>query len=173
MEFPPTEWSIFEAADFEVAQPRNPGDLGIELLAQIRPNGRVVDHWRLTAGGAKILEVNFFLMTLVPKASELPAWRLSFQKWPAEIMFRRNMTTSDWFDLLELLEANDVTVADEAGGPVDNAVVVAALNLIPDKSANSAALRWAAAINAAGKIELQLQCLPGPTHRLSRPIFKR
>ena len=173
MEFPPSEWTVFEAADFEVAQPRNPGDLGVDLLAQVRPNGRVVDHWRLTLGGAKILQTNMLLSSLVPKAVEMPAVRLSFQKWPAEITMRRNMTTTDWFDVLELLSANDVTVANEAGEPVENQVVVEALNNITDKSANSAALRWAVAISPANKLELQLQCLPAPTHRLSRPIFKR
>jgi len=173
MEFPPTDWAVFEAADFEVAQPRNPGDLGVELLAQVRPNGRVVDHWRLTMGGAKILEVTMPLSSIVPKAAEMPAVKLRFQKWPAEIYMRRNMTTTDWLDVLELLAANDVTVASETGEPVENQVVVEALNNIVDKGANSASLRWAIAISPANKLELQLQCLPVPTHRLSRPIFKR
>ena len=33
MEFPP-EWVIVEAEDFNLAAPRDPGDLGMELLAQ-------------------------------------------------------------------------------------------------------------------------------------------
>ena len=113
------------------------------------------------------------LSSLVPKAVEMPAVPLSFQKWPPEIIMRRNMTTTDWLDVLELLSANDMTVANEAGEPVENQVVVEALNNITDKSANSASLRWAVAISPANKLELQLQCLPAPTHRLSRPIFKR
>ena len=59
MEFPPTGWEIFGAEDFETAAPRVAGDAVMELMAQIRPNGRVMDHWRVAIGGAKILEVTF------------------------------------------------------------------------------------------------------------------
>ena len=125
-------------------------------------------------GGAKILEVTMPLSSIVPKAAEMPAVKLRFQKWPAEIYMRRNMTTTDWLDVLELLAANDVTVASETGEPVENQVVVEALNNIVDKGANSASLRWAIAISPANKLELQLQCLPGSAVLLtSKPQLKR
>ena len=36
MEFPRTDWVIFEAEDFGTAAVRDPGELGVELLAQAR-----------------------------------------------------------------------------------------------------------------------------------------
>jgi hypothetical protein len=41
--------------EFASAAPRNPGELGVEVLAQIRPNGRILDHFRVTLGGSKFL----------------------------------------------------------------------------------------------------------------------
>ena len=51
MEFPPEDWFTFPATDFELAAPRITGDYTVEILAQARPNGRVMDHWRITLGG--------------------------------------------------------------------------------------------------------------------------
>ena len=47
MEFPLEDPTVLEMADFETAQPRDPGPLGMDLMAQMRPNGRVVDHYRV------------------------------------------------------------------------------------------------------------------------------
>ena len=38
MEFPP-EWLILQSEDFEIAAPLDPGRCGMELMAQVRPNG--------------------------------------------------------------------------------------------------------------------------------------
>ena len=39
MEFPPTDWEVFPVEDFELAVPRDPGMLGMEIMAQARGNG--------------------------------------------------------------------------------------------------------------------------------------
>ena len=115
MEFPPAEWFIFPSLDFSTGAARSPGELGVELLLQVRPNGRAVDHWRLALGGSKIVEVDFYLSAVVPAAASLPRWRLSWQIWAHEIQIRRNMSSSSWIDLLELLEANEIQVTSESG----------------------------------------------------------
>ena len=43
MEFPP-DWEVMAADDFTTARPRNAGLCSMELLAQVRPNGRILDH---------------------------------------------------------------------------------------------------------------------------------
>ena len=173
MEFPPTEWVIFGAEEFETAPPRDPGDMGMEVMVQMRPNGRVMDHWRIALGGSKILEVKVKLTNRIPAAAQLPDAILVFQKWPADVAIRRNMTTSAWFDVLDLLTANEVSLVTAEGDAVDNATAVETLGALKDKATNSAVWRWAVAVGEDGKLELQLQALPAPLTYLNKPIFKR
>ena len=70
MEFPPAHWAVFPAEDFETACPRLPGTLGVELMAQVRPNGRVMDHWRLAIGGSSNLTITLDLAYLIPAAAD-------------------------------------------------------------------------------------------------------
>ena len=174
MEFPPDPYFIFPAENFETAAPRNNGDYTVEVLAQARPNGRVMDHWRVALGGTKALEAEVDLALVIPAASGLPKWRIAYQQWPRDVQIRRNMTTSGWMDLLTLLAANEVSVMSNTGENVLNPVVVEALSGLPDKTSNSASWRWAVCIGEAGRLELQLQCLPCPATILAgKPIFKR
>ena len=89
-------------ADFTTASPRNAGDYGMELLAQVRPNGRILDHYRITLGGSKILDVNCQLsaLLLAPATSRIS---LKYSVWPRDVEIRRNMTTAKWADIYELL----------------------------------------------------------------------
>ena len=58
MDFPPEEWVVFSLEEFTLAQPRNPGALGAEVMAQVRANGRITDHWRVALGGSEVLEAH-------------------------------------------------------------------------------------------------------------------
>ena len=71
MEFPPPSWFIFPAESFETAPVRQICDYSLELLVQARPNGRMLDHWRMATGGAKILEVTVDLLRVVPAMASL------------------------------------------------------------------------------------------------------
>ena len=64
MDFPP-DWEAMGAEDFTTAGPRNAGPCGMELLAQVRPNGRILDHYRVTLGGSRILDINCKLSELL------------------------------------------------------------------------------------------------------------
>jgi hypothetical protein len=46
MDFPP-QWQLFEMEQFATAAPRAAGELGMELAMQVRPNGRMLDHYRV------------------------------------------------------------------------------------------------------------------------------
>ena len=91
MEFPP-EWNILPAEDFEIAVPRDPGEIGVDLMAQIRNNGRILDHFRLVLGGSKLLEAAVPLKNILPTV-EAPDWTLKVTSWPRDVKLRRNMAT--------------------------------------------------------------------------------
>ena len=174
MEFPPDNYFIFPAEHFENAVPRINGDYTVEILAQVLPNGRVMDHWQAVLGGSKALEAEVNLLDVVPAAAGLPKWRLTYQQWPRDVIIRRNMTTSGWLDLLTLLTANEVGIMSETGENVVNATVVEALSNLPGKATISASCRWAICVGEASKLKLELQCIPCPANLLAgKPIFKR
>ena len=174
MEFPTEEWDIFEANDFETAPSRTASDLSVEVMAQIRPNGRIMDHWRVATGGTSILEASMDIRTIIPAAANLPKCTLKFQCWPADLGIRRNMTTSPWQDVMTLLAANELTAEDEGGQAVECRDVVVNLQALPVRSVISAVLRWAICVSKDGKLEVQLQCLPAAVNTLSsKPIYKR
>ena len=93
MEFPP---------DFTTGGPRSAGDCGMELLAQVRPNGRILDHFRITLGGSKILNISVPLASLLIGAPD-SGLSIKLATWPRDIEIKRNMTTSNWADISELL----------------------------------------------------------------------
>jgi hypothetical protein len=106
MEFPP-DWVIHEAQDFEVTGPMEPGDLTAELMVQVRPNGRFLDNFRVAVGGAQFLQAEFTTATIFSNAL-LPATALVLHKRPIDIVIRKNLTTSDWLDVIGLLRSRDL-----------------------------------------------------------------
>ena len=177
MEFPPNSWFIFPNEDFETAPVRSTGELCVELMAQARPKGQLMDHWRLVLGGSKILEASVELARVIPAVTAigLPKWHLRMQKWPADITIRRNMTSSAWFDMTTLLAANQIEVTEkDDGDSVDSAQLCEGLNRIRDKILSSCSWRWAVCASEDDRLELQLQCIPVSTTYLnSKPQFKR
>ncbi len=165
---------VFPIGEFDVAAPRFPGDWGAELMAQVRSNGRIADHWRIALGGSKVLEAEFPISTLLPAASGLPNWVLTYQQFPRDLVIRRNMLTSSWIDAMNLLSAHEILVADEAGQPVDIQQVLQAIKALPAKQNSGASLRWGVVVSISGRLELQLQALPSSANQLTgKPIFNR
>ncbi len=173
MEFPPEDWTVFEADDFGTAAPRSPGELGMDLLAQARPNGRIMDHWRLALGGSEILDVEVDLKTLLPSTTAYPNVKLIYQQFPASIEIRRNMTSGAWMDVLDLLKANEIIVRGD-NNESNNDVVRTLEELAGDKNFTTSSIRWAVCASEAGLMELQLQCLAASAKYLTgKPTFKR
>ena len=174
MEFPPEDWDVFEAVEFETAAARTVSDLSVEIMAQIRPNGRIMDHWRVATGGTSILEATMELGSIIPAAALLPKCYLKYQCWPGEMAIRRNMTTSQWLDIMAMLTANELTAVDSEDQPVECRTVVENLLALPPRSVTSAVLRWAVCASEDGKLEVQLQSLPAAITTLTgKPLFKR
>ncbi len=175
MEFPPTDWEIFPEADFELAVPRDPGALGAELMAQARGNGRVQDHLRLVLGGSDLVEKVLPISTMINKAS-IPAWKVKVSTWPRDIAIRRNMATTAWMDLRDLVASGEVAVMDHEGEEADNE---AFCNLLDQGSSSnskekfSAVLGWAVTVGEDHHLKLDLQSLPAPVSFISgRALLK-
>jgi hypothetical protein len=74
MDFPP-DWLVEPLDDFDVAVATlaNSGDaLAIQLLAQLRPTGRILDNFRLVVNSTEILEVELNRCLDVPVRHGLP-----------------------------------------------------------------------------------------------------
>jgi hypothetical protein len=50
MEFP-SDRAVFHTDMFGTAAPRSHGETIMELMMQARPNGRLLDHFRVATGG--------------------------------------------------------------------------------------------------------------------------
>ena len=74
MELPPANWNIFEAASFETAPPRTAADVCVEVMAQLRPNGRVMDHWRIATGRTAMLKTTVDLASPNPATATGGLW---------------------------------------------------------------------------------------------------
>ena len=167
MEFPP-DWDILPATDFTTASPRNAGECGMELLAQVRPNGRILDHYRITLGGSRILDVSCQLsaMLMAPASSGI---KFKYSIWPRDILIRRNMTSSAWSDVYELLAARGGTAEMPEGTPIPQDALLEDLR----ESGRSASVRFATVVGEDSRMQLQLQCLPASATALSgKPVLR-
>jgi hypothetical protein len=170
-EYPP-EWTLFSKDDFTLACPRDPGELGVELMAISRPNGRIQDHYRLAVGGSKNVEATFSTKDVFV-SSVVPATTIQLHVRPSDIRILRNLTTSEWFDIFEKLKSRDLTAFRLDVAEDDTEDLIELLNQVVNKEEIAASYRWAVAVSPDGHLELLLQSLPATAKSLnSNPIFK-
>jgi hypothetical protein len=172
MEFPPTGWEIFEAKLFESAAPRIAGDLVMDMMVQVRPNGRCLDHWRIGIGGSKILEADFRL-TDICRSTRVSPFKLKFQSWPRDVKLRRNMTTSKWYDGMAMIAQREAAIykqAEEQPSSVEDFLAV--MEGEEDISKKAFAVRFGIGIAADKSLNLEMQGLPASEDTLtSKPAF--
>jgi hypothetical protein len=83
--------------DFEAYAPpvqSSASDYVMELLAQLRPSGRILDHFRIALDSSAVLSKELDLGQLIPSSPVFKGHKLAFQFWPREIQIRRNMVSS-------------------------------------------------------------------------------
>ncbi len=175
MEFPlaPGEWSIFEAEDFEQAETRDPGNLGMELLAQVRISGLIQDHYWIILGGRVPLTVETGLSSII-NADKYSSYKLKFQFWPRDIAIRRNSVTSNWKGVYELLSERDAVVVDKDDTTIPTEDVLKAMDLEMKANGETASIRWMVAIGDDKRPRLDLVSLPASAAVINgKPILKR
>ena len=160
MEFP-AEWAVFQADEFDTAAPRSHGKAVMELMIQARPNGRLLDHFRIATGGSEILEARFQLTDIISNA-ELEGVTAQFQFWGRDANLRRNMTTSEWLDVYGLIKSNELKLETASGELIKAEKVLNILDMMTGARLKSAVIRTCAAVGLDGKMELELQALPLP-----------
>ena len=143
MEFPlkEGEWSVFDADDFELAEVRDPGNLGMELLAQVRPTGRIQDHFRIILGGRRALTTEIGLSSIIGGGEKYSAYKLRFQYWPRDIAIRRNTVTSAWKGVYELLSERNAVIVDKDDAAVPTEDVLRAMDQEAKTSGEAASIR--------------------------------
>jgi len=171
-EFPPTGWEIYEDKDFASAVPHRTGEAVMELMAQVRPSGRCADHWRIAVGGNKILEADIRL-TAISKLTGVSPFKLRFQAWPKDVKLRRNMTSSKWYDGLELLSQREFVVyKDGTDGELKPDELLNIIAKEEDVAKKAFSIRFGVAITEDKRIRLELQGLPATeTYLASKPAF--
>ena len=172
MEFPPATWDFFPGPEFETAGPRDPGELGVELMVQARANGKMLDHFRLTLGGTGLISSKFNLSSIM-SLPEVPDWNIVVATWPRDIGIRRNMASSPWVDIRDLVNSNDARIKTPEGIAVDNKLFLDYSDSIADKMVSSASIRWSVCVGDDFRPSLILMALPAPASTFSgKPLFK-
>ena len=161
MEFPVDNLDAFPSADFD-GSPNGGGKMNVELLAQIWDNGRVMDHWRLSVGGSSLHNVMFPMTTMVGLPA-LAGWRLSMQFWPRDVHIRRNMTSSIWVSVNQMIAAREAQIIDDNNKQIPSEAVLTELQA----NSTEASVRWAIVIGEDEKLRLHLQSLPASAVVLS------
>lgn len=166
------DWNIFEADDFELAEARDPGNLGAELLAQVRPNGRIQDHYRVVLGGRQPLTMTTNFSNIFREA-KYGDYKLRMQFWPRDLAIRRNATTTAWKGVYEMLAERNAIVTDKDDTTVPAEEVLRAMDA--EKTlAEAASVRWGVVIGDDKRLRLDLVTLPASETTINgRPILKR
>jgi len=170
MEFP-ADWTVLPKADFELASPRIAGDLTMELHAELRPSGRILDAFRISLAGTKILAIEVELFKLLP-VNTFKGWSFKAEFRPEDIVIRKNLTSSTWLDGTALIARREASLLDDSGSGIPSAEFLrylADLDDLPD----SFSLRWAVAAGEDGRMKLQLHSLPaGAVFITGKPLLK-
>ncbi len=88
MYFPSEDWVYNDLDEFDTTPTNMRGDYTLELYAQLRPTGRMLDHFRAVLSGTKLLEINVSLMDMIPN-NRFRGSHYRTQKHPSEVFIGR------------------------------------------------------------------------------------
>jgi hypothetical protein len=170
MEFP-ADWTVLPKDSYDLAVPRIEGLLTMELHAELRPSGRILDSFRVSVGGSKLLTVEALLFDIIPLDS-FKGWFIKADFRPEDIVIRRNLTTSAWIDGPALIMRREAPLFDDSGAGIPAAEFLRYLADLED-APDSFAFRWATTAGEDGRMKLQLQSLPGSAVYITgKPLLK-
>jgi hypothetical protein len=138
MEFP-ADWTILPKDSFDLAVSRIEGLLTMELHAELRPSGQVLDAIKISVGGTKLLNVETSLFDLIP-LDTFKGWLIKADFRPEDIIIRRNITMSAWIDSPALVMRREASLLDNSRAGIPAAKFLRYLA----EALESFALRWAA-----------------------------
>jgi len=165
MDFPPA-WTVLTSEEDETATPRITGDVSMEICAQLRPSGRILDNFRVSLGGSKILEYEADLGQLIP-IPFFKGWRVKGQCWARDVAIRANIFSSGWIDLAATVGMREMEVFDKDGAGIPPGEFLRILNELDEDEPNAASFRFAVVVGEDNKPRLQMQSLPASAVLLS------
>jgi len=112
--------AIRPSPGFYVDEAPNNSPLTVELFAQVRSNGRILDNIRHVLGGSILLEGGFSFKKIC-RREDLAGWTANFTMRPRNITLRKGMLTSLWTDVSEMIAARNMDVMDNNGTSVSAA----------------------------------------------------
>jgi hypothetical protein len=99
----------------------------MEICAQLRPSGRILDNFRDALGGTKILEYEADLWQLIP-IPFFKGWRVKGQCWARDVPIRANIFSSGWIDLAATVGIRKMEVFNKDGAGIAPDEVLRILN---------------------------------------------
>ena len=165
MDFP-HDWVVLAAEEFETAAPRVNGDVTMEVLAQLRPSGRILDNFRVALAGSKALDFDADLFSLIP-AAIFKGWRVKGQCWARDVAIRANVFSSGWIDLAATMAMRELDVFDAEGAGIPAGEFLRLINDLDEDGPCAASYRFAVVVGEDNKPRLQIQSLPASAVFLS------
>ena len=165
MDFPP-EWIVLPADQFDTATPRVNGDVTLEVCAQLRPSGRVLDHFRVALGGSQALEWEADLGKLIP-TPVFKGWRIKGQNWARDVAIRHNIFSSSWVDLTTTAAMRELEILDNQGAGIPAGEFLRIVDNLDEDEPHNASIRYAVVVGEDCRPRLQVQSLPASAVYLS------
>jgi hypothetical protein len=158
-------------AAFNTDQPDDSAAFTADLLATVRPNGRIVDQVRYTLGGTDIIESQFQLEEIFA-SEDFRGWTIHLQRWPRDIVLRKGLLSGNWTDISAMVSARDAAVFDDGGAGIAAAEFLRKTKASEDDVSGS--VRWAVVLDDSAKLAVMLQGLPATAGLLNgKPSLKR
>jgi hypothetical protein len=141
----PHDWVVLAAEEFETAAPRVNGGVTMEVLAQLRPSGRILDNFRVALVGSKALDFDAVLFSLIP-AAIFKGWRVKGQCWARDVAIRANVFSSGWIDLAAAIAMRELDVFDAEGAGIPAGEFLRLINDLDEDGPCAASYRFAVVV---------------------------
>jgi hypothetical protein len=144
----------------------------IQLMAQLRQNGRIQDDYRVKIGGPSRLRAVLQPSLFGVESFGQNVSSLVMESWAKDIAFRTNSVSTEWVDARDLIKEREVNGFTGSGQMVPAEAFLEDLD--QDGTAGNASLRWAVTIADDNKLQLVLQMLPESAEVVNgKPALRR
>jgi hypothetical protein len=165
MDFP-HDWKVLAAEEFGFSDSPVNGDVTMEVFAQLRPSGCILDNFCVALAGSKALEFDTDLFSLIP-AAVFKGWRVKGQCWARDVAICANVFSSGWIDLAATIAMRQLAVFDAEGAGIPAGEFLRIVNDLDKDGPCAANYRFVVVVGEDNKPRLQIQSLPASAVFLS------
>ena len=161
--FPPEDWDMRPLADMNtmVASPRQGAEHSLQALLAVGPADGLEGSFRFTLTGTNHVTMRVPVQRILAD-KQFGGMIIELQlQLGTQIKISKNATTTDWVDVIELVQSQDAEVLDKAGKAVNEEFLLAMQdyqNAHPDREVGIS-WRWALTVHLK-EIALVVQALP-------------